>query len=246
MPHEERSYRRWRKNELSSFEVRIQESDLSISADRVLVDSAETALRSIRGSLEKYIRRDPAFATALEPRDPSPDAPDIVCQMAAAARSCGVGPMAAVAGAVAQHVGQTLLSETRQVIVENGGDIFLRTSRPRVSAIFAGASPLSGQLGIRISRLHQDIGLCTSSGTVGPSLSLGHADAAIVLATSAILADAAATALGNRVRKPEDITPALETLQGTEGVLGAAAIIGEQLGAWGEIEFVPISGSDRG
>ena len=242
MPHEERSYRRWRKNELSSFEVRIQESDLSISADRVLVDSAETALRSIRGSLEKYIRRDPAF----EPRDPSPDAPDIVCQMAAAARSCGVGPMAAVAGAVAQHVGQTLLSETRQVIVENGGDIFLRTSRPRVSAIFAGASPLSGQLGIRISRLHQDIGLCTSSGTVGPSLSFGHADAAIVLATSAILADAAATALGNRVRKPEDITPALETLQGTQGIFGAAAIVGEQLGAWGEIEFVPISGSDRG
>jgi len=245
MPHEERTYRRWPNSELCSFEVRVEESDLCISADRMLSHLAETALRSIRRTLEEYIQRDPAFATALEPRDPSHDAPDVVRQMAAAARSYGVGPMAAVAGAVAQYVGQTLLSETRQVIVENGGDIFLRSSRPRVSAIFAGASPLSGQLGIRISRLDQDIGLCTSSGTVGPSLSFGHADAAIVLATSAILADAAATALGNRVRKPEDIAPALETLRGTEGILGAAAIVGDQLGAWGEIEFVPISRSDR-
>jgi ApbE superfamily uncharacterized protein (UPF0280 family) len=126
------------------------------------------------------------------------------------------------------------------VIVENGGDIFLYTTRPRVAAIYAGASPLSGKLGIRVSRLSQPLGLCTSSGTVGPSLSFGKADAAMVLAESAALADAAATALGNRVKAGPDIEPALEFLKGIRGILGAAAIVGEQLGAWGEVEFVRV------
>jgi hypothetical protein len=154
--------------------------------------------------------------------------------------------MAAVAGAVAEQVGRALLAETGQVIVENGGDIFLYSTRVRTAAIYAGSSPLSGRLGLRVSRTEQALGLCTSSGTVGPSLSLGRADAAMVLATSAALADAAATALGNRVQSENDIAGALEHLQTIEGVLGGAVIIGEHLGAWGEVEFVPVSPEERG
>jgi len=152
--------------------------------------------------------------------------------MIEAARACDVGPMAAVAGAVAQAVGEALLADSKQIIVENGGDIFLHTARPRTAAIYAGASPLSGTLGIRISRLNQPLGLCTSSGTVGPSLSFGKADAAIVLAESAALADAAATALGNRVKAAADIEPALEAVSRIAGIYGLAAIIGDHLGAW--------------
>jgi ApbE superfamily uncharacterized protein (UPF0280 family) len=168
---------------------------------------------------------------------PMPGAPEIVLDRTDAARICDVGPMAAVAGAVAERVGRELLAETGEVLVENGGDIFIYTMLPRVAAIFAGESPFSGKLGIRIKQLSQPIGLCTSSGTVGPSLSFGKADAAIVLANSAALADAAATALGNRVQEPGDIERALELLEMIPGVLGGAVIMGEHLGAWGEVEL---------
>jgi hypothetical protein len=238
MPDVARTYRRWPDSELRSFHVRLGESDLLISAERPLPELAERALRAARADLQDYFARDPQFARALRPRDPLPGAPTIVVEMAEAAGPCGVGPMAAVAGAVAEYVGRALLAKTPQVIVENGGDIFLNTTRPRVAAIFAGPSPLTGRLGIRLSRLRQPLGLCTSSGTVGPSLSFGRADAAIVLAPSAALADAAATTLGNQVRTEDDTSPALEAISRIPGLLGAAVIVGERFGAWGEIELV--------
>jgi len=238
---EERTYRRWVESDLRTFGVHIAQSDLLISAERPLPELAERALRLARARLQAYLLRDPEFEKALRPRDALDGAPHIVLAMADAARACGVGPMAAVAGAVADSVGEALLAESRQVIVENGGDVFLHTARPRVAAVYAGESPLSGKLGLRVSRLDQRLGLCTSSGTVGPSLSFGKADAAIVLAGSAALADAAATALGNRVKTAADIEPALEAVRQIPGIYGLAAIIGEHLGAWGEMEFVRLS-----
>ena len=130
------------------------------------------------------------------------------------------------------------------MIVENGGDIFLVTARPRVAGIFAGASPLTGHLGLQLTRVNEPLGLCTSSGTVGPSLSFGRADAAIILASSAALADAAATALGNRIQTADDIERGLAFVRHVPGVLGAVAIVGESLGAWGEVELVPIEPAD--
>jgi len=240
MGDEPRTYRRWLRNELSQFRVRIDESDLMISAERPLRELAERALLIVRADLESYLRQDPGFASALRPYDPQPDAPEIAREMADAARLCGVGPMAAVAGAVAQYVGRALLPETKQVIVENGGDLFIHSAEPRTAAIYAGSSPLSGKLGLRVSLVGQDLGLCTSSGTVGPSLSFGKADAAIVLARSGALADAAASALGNRVQTADDVQPALEYLRTITGVLGGAVIVGEHLGAWGDLEVVRV------
>jgi len=146
--------------------------------------------------------------------------------------------MAAVAGAVAEAVGEALLAETDQVIVENGGDIFLWTTRPRVVAVYAGDSPLTGKIGLRVGRVEQPLGLCTSSGTVGHSLSFGKADAAIVLAETAAMADAAATALGNRVQDAGDIESALSWLQGISRALGGVVVVGNSFGAWGEVEVV--------
>jgi len=240
MSDAEPGYRRWVKNELRSFQVRAGQSDLHISAEQNLSELAQRVLHRVRGDLEAYLRRDPEFGTALTPRDILPGGPPVVQEMAAAARTCGVGPMAAVAGAIAQQVGQALLAESRQVIVENGGDIFIYTTRPRVAAVFADRSPLSGRIGVRISRLRQPLGLCTSSGTVGPSLSFGRADAALVLATSAALADAAATALGNRIQEESDISPSLEGLRAIDGILAAVVVLGEHLGAWGEVEITPV------
>lgn len=238
MKPEDRTYRRWVQSELQTFEVCVDESDLLISAERPLRDVAERALRAARAELEGYLARDPEFGAALEPREALEGAPAVVREMVEAARACGVGPMAAVAGAVAQRVGEAVLRESREVIVENGGDIFLHTTRPRVAAIYAGESALSGRLGVRVDQVDRGLGLCTSSGTVGHSLSFGRADAAIVLASSAALADAAATALGNRVREAGEIEAGLGWLGEIGGVLGGAVVVGGSVGAWGEVELV--------
>ncbi|MBP5165761.1 MAG: UPF0280 family protein [Oscillospiraceae bacterium] len=144
--------------------------------------------------------------------------------------------MAAVAGAVAEHVGRALSGLSEEVIVENGGDVFLIGRRERTVAIYAAESPLSGLLGVTV--LPQGgMGVCTSSGTVGHSLSLGRADAAVVIARSCALADAAATRLGNLVRAPDDIEDALERICSVKDVLGALVIIGDRMGAKGDVRL---------
>jgi ApbE superfamily uncharacterized protein (UPF0280 family) len=160
--------------------------------------------------------------------------------MYAAAAVAAVGPMAAVAGAVAQHVGQSLLEHSPQVVVENGGDIFLHTRTPRTVALWAGESPLSDRVALRIPG-DSELGICTSSGTVGHSHSLGKADAATVVADDAALADAVATALGNRVRCAEDAQEAVRWALDMSGVRGAVVICGAQLSAGGDIELEPLA-----
>jgi uncharacterized protein len=233
-------YRSWVQTDLQTFRVLIEESDILVSAKTILRTEAENALLSVRSDLKSYIARDPTFETTLVPHNLLPNAPVIIQDMAKAARACGVGPMAAVAGAVAEYVGRALLVDSSQVIVENGGDVFISTIKPRVVAIYAGKSPHSGKVGVRVSRIEAPFGICTSSGTVGPSLSFGIADAALILAESAILADAAASFLGNQIHSQSDIEPALQSLNTITGVWGGVVVLGEHLGAWGEIELVQI------
>jgi hypothetical protein len=162
--------------------------------------------------------------------------------MIRAGNAAGVGPMAAVAGAVAEGVGRCLLEHSRQVVVENGGDIFLKTGRPAVVGLFAGHSPLSMKIGIRLAETGDGIGVCTSSGTVGHSLSTGRADAVCVVAHSCALADAAATAIANRIHAPDGIEPAVSFGRSIAGVLGIVAVCGREMGAWGQVELVPMKG----
>jgi ApbE superfamily uncharacterized protein (UPF0280 family) len=160
--------------------------------------------------------------------------------MGQAARLAKVGPMAAVAGAVAQMVGEKLLNYSGEIIVENGGDIYLKVGRKRVIAIFAGESVFTGKLAIEIKPECTPLGVCTSSGKVGPSLSLGIADAAVVVAPSAALADAAATAVGNMVKSETDVDAALEIGRRIKGVSGIVVIAGSNMGVWGDIRLVKI------
>ena len=148
--------------------------------------------------------------------------------------------MAAVAGAVAEMVGERLLQSSSEVIVENGGDIFLKISKKRRIGIYAGGSSFTGKLAIEVEPGQTPLGICTSSGSVGPSLSLGLADAAVVLAPSAALADAAATAVGNRVRSADDIGAALEFGQSIRGVIATVIIAGDRMGARGDVKLSEI------
>jgi len=165
--------------------------------------------------------------------------------MIRATQCAGVGPMAAVAGAMAEAVGKDLLRESPEVIVENGGDLFLRSLKGMKVGIYAGDSPLSFRLGLMVPAREHPWGICTSSGTVGPSLSFGKADAVCVLASSASLADAAATAVGNLVRSPQDLERGLEKAQTIEGLTGVVIILGKKLAAWGPIELTEIEAQGR-
>ena len=234
-----RFYRFWSQdNDLVSFNVMVKETDLFIRARRNLRKKALDVVIKQRALLETYIGRHPGFVTALEPFAVVVDAPFIVKEMAAASAKVGVGPMAAVAGAIAESVGKELLKYSSEVIVENGGDIFLRLKQTKRIGIYAGNSPLSGKLALEIKPQDTPLGVCTSSGTVGHSLSFGKADAAIVLSPSAALADAAATAVGNLVKTAEDMPRAIEFVREVEGITGIAIIIGDKMAAWGKIKLI--------
>jgi len=238
--YQPRTYRHWVKgDDLVSFNVVVKETDLYICVASDLHRKAHRLVLKHRDGIERYIARRPDFLTSLEPLEVEQDAPVIVRDMADAARLCGVGPMAAVAGAIAGYVGKELLEFSPEIIVENGGDIYLKSRRRRTIGIFAGGSPLTGRLGLQIEAGDTPLGICTSSGTVGHSLSFGKADAVIVLADSATLADAAATAIGNRVSDVEDIEKAIEFAQGIGRLRGVVIIKGDKLGVWGEVKLVP-------
>ncbi|OGN94107.1 MAG: thiamine biosynthesis protein ApbE, partial [Chloroflexi bacterium RBG_13_50_10] len=168
------------------------------------------------------------------------EAPAIVKEMARVSQLTSVGPMAAVAGAIAEAVGRDLLAFSPEVIVENGGDIFLRISEKRLVGIYAGQSAFTKKIALEIMPRETPLGICTSSGTVGHSLSLGGADAVIVLSPSTALADATATALGNIVKDANDIPIAIEKAQGIAGLRGVVVIVGDKMGVWGKVKLVPL------
>lgn len=239
--YEPRTYRtRMARKGLVSFGVAVKETDLMILAARDFTREVRQVVVQERQQLEAYIAGHPGFLETLVPWPEDPYAPVVVREMIAAALRVGVGPMAAVAGALAARVGQALAPLSEEVIVENGGDIFLRVMQPATVALFAGKSPLSQRVGLKIDPRLTPMGVCTSSGTVGHSLSLGRADAACVLAASAALADAAATALGNRVPDAGAIPAALEWAAGFPEILGAVVVVGDKLGAQGKVELVPL------
>jgi ApbE superfamily uncharacterized protein (UPF0280 family) len=240
--YEPRTYRtRMAREGLTAFRVALKETDLMVLAARDFSAEVREMVLQERQQLEAYIAAHPDFLRTLSPWPEDPFAPPAVREMIAAGAAAEVGPMAAVAGTIASRIGHGLLPWSPEVIVENGGDIFLRIAQPATVALFAGKSPLSQRVGLRIDPALSPLGVCTSSGTVGHSLSFGRADAACVVAPSAALADAAATALGNRVKDAGAISPALEWAASVPGILGAVIIVGDKLGAWGLVELTPLA-----
>ncbi len=237
--YEPRTYRNWIKDkDLVSFTAIVKETDLHIRALKNLERLALQSIEKHRQPLEDYIRNHPLFLHALEPFPIEDTAPEIVKEMAEASKAVGVGPMAAVAGAIAEAVGRDLMFCSPEIIVENGGDIFLKSGKQRLVGVYAGTSPFTGKIALQIEPEDTPLGICTSSGTVGPSLSLGSADAVITLAPSAALADAAATAVGNRIKTSEDIDAQMEQAGPKYGLTGLVIIKGDRIGLWGKVKLV--------
>jgi len=226
---------------LLGYQVQIEESDLMVFTTCDLRHLAHNWLYHYRSQIKSYAEQHPAWLSALHPLPLDKAAPSIVQAMGKAALATGVGPMAAVAGAIAQAVGRHLAAHSSEIMIENGGDIYLRGQAPRKVLIRAGQSPYSGQLAIRVYPAGE-LAVCTSAGTSGHAISFGRADAAVAISPDAALADAAATALGNRVQTAADIPAALEWAGHIPGISGCLLIVGDRLGAWGDMELVDAKG----
>ncbi len=239
--YEKRIYRNLVKtDDLVKFEVIVKETDLLVRADRDFSKETRESVLKYRHQIETYIAMNPEFQKSLMPLSDDPYAPEIVREMIRTSQMARVGPMAAVAGAMAESVSKDLLKLSKEVIVENGGDIYLATSKERTIGIYAGESPLSLKIGMTISPEETPLGVCTSSGTVGPSLSFGKADAVCILSKSAALADAVATAVGNVVKEKKDIELGLGVGKEIAGVQGVVIVVKEKMGVWGNIKLAQL------
>ncbi len=239
--NEKRTYRkRVRAHDLVSFHVAVKQTDLWVSAEAVLEKETRDLVFDCRRQLESYISARPEFSTSLMPWLEDPYAPSMVKEMITVTRDLGVGPMASVAGAIAQYVADGLREFTGQVIVENGGDVFIRAARPVTVAILAGNSPLNERFGLLIPERQMPVGVCTSSATVGHSLSMGIADAACILSSSGALADGAATAVGNMVRRKADLEKVGAWSSKIKGVIGGILIVDDRMATWGDIKLVEL------
>jgi len=239
--YEERSYRRRViARGLQCFRVVVKETDLWVCSEQALHRQTRDLVYDARHQIEGYMASHPEFSDALFPIPEDPFAPPVVKEMIRVSRRVNVGPMASVAGVISERVGEGLLEVADQVIVENGGDIFLKADRPLTVCVFAGSSVLSGKVGLQVHERQMPAGVCSSSATVGHSLSRGIADAVCLLSPSAALADAAATALGNRISTARDLERAGEWAREIEGILGGVVIVGGRMASWGDIELVAL------
>ncbi len=239
--YEQRFYRGVsRPQDLLCYEVKNKETDLLCCTKTNLKSFIEDRVFFYRHQLEEYIKQRPLFMESLMPIENDNFAPQIVREMISASQLVGVGPMATVAGAIAEYIGRDVDDISDEYIIENGGDIYLKTGRERTLMIYAKDSAFSGKIGIKIAPDDKPYGVCTSSGTVGHSLSFGKADAVCVVGNSSIFTDGLATCIGNVVKQKGDIPLAIEKGKAFEGLIGLLIIVGDNLGVWGNLEIVKI------
>lgn len=243
--YEKRTYRtQFNVTRFHSFEVKYLETDLWIGIDTAsfkeeMKTLATAKTEELRKKLDNYIDTEPFFKKSLKPFRPSETAPAEVKAMAAATEIAGVGPMASVAGLFAREVGEAILQNfsVEEMVIENGGDIFAVINNELVLSVFAGESPLSERIGLVIPAETGKIGICTSAGTVGPSLSFGKADAVVVICKDAVLADAFATAFGNKVKTPNDVEKAISQAEKFPEILSMLIVCEDKIGIRGEYEI---------
>ena len=238
---ENKIYRNWIKaGDLISFEVSIKETDCLVLADKNLKKETEKLIIKNRNEIENYIEKHPEFLSSLSPIKVGREAPEIISKMAFFSKKVGVGPMASVAGAIAEFVGKELLSFSSEIIIENGGDIFLKSSKKRLISIYTGNPSLDRNFALEIPKTNFPLGIATSSGKIGHSLSFGKADAVTSISNSAIFSDALATAVCNRVKSENDIKKGIDFSRSFKEVLGIVIIINNKIGIWGNVKIKKI------
>ncbi|NQU86788.1 MAG: UPF0280 family protein [Mariniphaga sp.] len=236
--YEPRLYRQqFNKDRFYSFVTIHRETDLWIGIDNAsyvpeMEDRAYKKVVELRKKLDKFIIEFPEFEKSINPVLPGKETIPEAREMAYMATKTGIGPMATVAGLFAQEVGKDILKnfQVKELIIENGGDIFFQLKEDLVLSVYAGKSALSEKIGIQISALETPLGVCTSAGTVGPSLSFGKADAVMVACKNIILADALATAFGNKMKSASNIDAVLKLSEEYPEILSLVIICEGKVG----------------
>ncbi len=223
--------------------VEIAETAATIAAEGRFIEAAVDAVKAARKEVERQVRRDRFFLATMEPYTPG-DAGPVVRRMCAAAAAAGVGPMATVAGAVAQAGLEAMAaSGCTHGWVDNGGDVALVLDRPVTMEVFHEPGAKNA-FGLLLEPTEGILGVCTSSGRLGHSISLGDADVAVAIADSAVLADALATAIGNRVKGTGSLASCFDPFKDIPGMIGGLAMAGGEVAMHGRLpELVEVEHS---
>lgn len=222
---------------MKRYHVQIEETIVTILAEERFLKVAIDEILYQRNILKEYILKDPLFQISFMPYEAPNNVPEIIERMFSASKIAGVGPMAGVAGAIAYSVVKAVKEAgAKYVVVDNGGDIACYIDKPLNVGIYSGLNNQFNAIGFRIEPSEEIMGICTSSATIGPSISLGCADAAIVVCNNVVLADAMATALGNEIRKKKQKAILSVMKQKTiQEIKGMMVIYDDLLCTWGNL-----------
>lgn len=242
---EKRTYRsQFNTSRFSGFEVKYQETDVWIGIDpesfkAEMKEAALNKIKELRQKLDEYIETEPFFKKSLKPFQPGETAPAEAMEMAQTAAKAGIGPMSTVAGLFAREIANEIIQNfsVNELVIENGGDLFTLLKNELVLSVFAGDSILSERIGLRVTPGISPLGICTSAGTVGPSLSYGKADAVVVAAEDVLVADAFATAFGNKVKSPNDVEKVINQAEKHPEILSLLIICEDKIGVRGDYEI---------
>ena len=233
----ERFYRNLIKVEnLKKFVVKVKETDILVFAEKNLKKEIEEEVKKQREILERYIKIHPEFYFSFSPVEVESNE-EIIKLMSLSSKLTKTGPMASVAGAIAEIIGRKFLPLSEEIFIENGGDIFLNLKNEVKIGIYAGKSPFSMKIGIKIKR-ENPAGIATSSGTVGHSFSYGDADAVTVISNSSAFSDGAATYFGNLIKGKIDKELIEREINDFPFIEGILIIRGKELFVWGKIELI--------
>ncbi len=240
---EDRFYRRWHSIKSgTAYEVRFRQTNLWVRSSRNFSREVLNTVVEIHRTLTLYASKNPAFFPSLKPLPRDPLAPPVVKRMLQVAQETGVGPMASVAGLIAELVGKRLmeLDPDSEIVVENGGDCFIFSDRSVVVEILPGYRKAIEKPSLRISvePEYMPVSLCTSSSKIGHSLSFGAASAVTVLSEDGAFADAAATSICNQLKSQKQLEELLEIWGKKEKIQGLVAIVNDCIGFMGNVKLV--------
>ncbi len=232
----------YRKNILQShryaWQASYRHTELLISADSDIKEKIKGLLEEIYRQLDYCIQKEPAFLKSLSPVKVKPFFPEAIRNMCRLSALFNVGPMAAVAGAVNDFLAAGLKSSCNELIIENGGDLYIKSGRDINTGVYVKNSFFKDLITVQVDSADMPCGICSSSGTFGHSLSLGNCDLAVVLSDSSTGADAAATAVANSINTVEDIRKSIDFFKGLSPVKGLLIIKKDIVGIWGKIRLV--------
>jgi len=220
-----------------NWETNYRQTNLFVKACKDLKFEVFEIVKESWRKLTSYIERNRDFLTSLNPIKFDKSAPTIAKRMIRASTKAQVGPMASVAGAIAEEVGRYILRQCEECVVENGGDVFLKLKSDPLIGIYTENPYFKDRLSIKLPRFESPIGVCSSSSKIGPSLSFGKADLAVIIDYDTPFADALATKTANMIQWSKDVERAVEFAK-SKDVIGCLFIKDKTIGVWGNIELV--------